>query len=157
MINLQLSARHALLAVLPCTLALLQFGCASKFPEAHSAMDVPTAEVAKPPKDVLAAAKRVVSEPPLSLGVQSESKGSFLTGYQSFPGDWHIGRRWQERTQYRVVIVPDFDEPTAKSRVEVTEQTEQRASEKHEWKPAVDVQRHERAREMLAKILAGVR
>jgi hypothetical protein len=132
-------------------------GCATKFPEPHSTLDVATAEVAVTPKEALAAAKRVVSEPPLSLGVQSEGKGSFLTGYHSYPGEWHIGRRWQERTQYRVTIVPDFDEPSAKSRIEVIEQTEQRASDKHEWKPAFDLDRPERAREMLAKIVEGTK
>jgi hypothetical protein len=150
--NSTLSLRSAF-GCIACFLVASALGCASKFPEAHSTLDVPTADLALPPKDALAAAKRVVSEPPLSLGVQSESKGSFLTGYQSYPGEWHIGRRWQERTQYRVTIVPDFDEPRAKSRVEVTEQTEQRASDKHEWKPAFDIDRPERAREMLSKIV----
>jgi hypothetical protein len=119
-------------------------------------LDVPTADLAMAPKDALAAVKRVVGEPPLSLGVQSENKGAILTGYQSFPGEWHIGRRWQERTQYRVTIIPDFDAPTAKSRIEVSEQTETRASDKHEWKTAFDVQRPERAKDMLAKILASI-
>ncbi|MGB7157808.1 MAG: hypothetical protein WBD40_07065 [Tepidisphaeraceae bacterium] len=128
-------------------------GCASKFPEVHSSLDVASADVAMPPKELLAAAKRVVTDPPLSIGVQSESKGTFLTGYQSFPGDWHIGRRWQERTQYRVTIIPDFDEPAAKSRIDVVEQTEQRASDKHEWKPAAEVDRPERAMELLARIV----
>jgi hypothetical protein len=132
-------------------------GCASKFPEPHSALDVPSADLAIAPKDALAAAKRVVSEPPLSLGVQSENRGTIMTGYQSFPGEWHIGRRWQERTQYRITIIPDFDEPTSKGRIEVSEQTETRASDKHEWKPAVDVQRPERAKEMLEKIVAATR
>jgi len=86
-------------------------GCASKFPEPHSALDVPSADLVMAPKDALAAAKRVVSEPPLSLGVQSENRGTIMTGYQSFPGEWHIGRRWQERTQYRITVIPDFDEP----------------------------------------------
>ena len=56
----------------------------------------------------------------------------------------------------RITVIPDFDEPTAKGRIEVSEQTETRASDKHEWKPAVDVQRPERAKEMLAKITAGI-
>jgi hypothetical protein len=132
-------------------------GCASKFPEPHSALDVPTADLASPPKEAFATVKRVVSEPPLSLGVQSENKGTILTGYQTFPGNWHIGRRWQERTQYRITIVPDFDEPTAKSRIEVSEQTEQRASDKHEWKPAFDVDRPERAKDMLAKLVENMK
>jgi len=109
------------------------------------------------PKELLAAAKRVVGEPPLSLSVESESKGTFITTFQPFPGDWHIGRRWQERTQYRVTVIPDFDEPSKRSRLEVTEQTEQRASDKHEWKRAAEVQRPERARDALTKIMEGVK
>jgi hypothetical protein len=143
-------------ASLVLMIVVSSLGCASKFPEAHSAMDVSSAELALAPKDALAAAKRVVSEPPLSLGVQSADKGTIVTGYQSFPGAWHIGRRWQERTQYRITIIPDFDEPTAKSRLEVIEQTETRASDKHEWKPAFDIQRPERAKDMLAKIVAAM-
>ena len=132
-------------------------GCATKFPEPHSALDVPTADLSMAPTAALAAAKKAVSEPPLSLGVQSENKGTILTGYQTFPGEWHIGRRWQERTQYRITILPDFDEPTAKSRIEVSEQTEQRASDKHEWKPAFDVDRPQRAKEMLATLVESVK
>ena len=62
-------------------------GCATKFPEPHSALDVPTADLVMPPKEALATVKRVVTEPPLSLGVQSENKGTILTGYQTFPGE----------------------------------------------------------------------
>jgi hypothetical protein len=138
-----------------CTV-LSTLGCASKFPEPHSAIDVPSADLAMAPKDALAAARRIVTEPPVSLGVQSEGKGTIVTGYQSFPGEWHVGRRWQERTQYRVTVIPDFDEPSARSRLEVVEQTETRASDKHEWKPVFDVQRPQRAKDMLAKIVAGI-
>ena len=46
---------------------------------------------------------------------------------------------------------------TAKGRIEVSEQTEQRASNKHEWKPAFDIDRPERAKEMLAKLVEAMK
>ena len=133
-------------------IVLSTVGCASKFPEAHSAMDVSSAELALAPKDALAAVKRVVSEPPLSLGVQSEDKGTLVTGYQSFPGAWHIGRRWQERTRYRITIAPDWDEPTAKCRLTVLAETDQRAATGQRWDPAPHLNRTDRAKKLLDHI-----
>lgn len=127
-------------------------GCASKFPEVRSRFDVPEKEFALPPKQLLQSARDVVSAPPLSLGVEREGKGSFVTGYQRFPGEWHIGRRWQERTNYRVIVIPDFDEPMTRARLQVTEQTEQRASNVHEWKPANELNRPERAAALMREI-----
>ncbi len=70
----------------------------------------------RPP--VLETVAAAVSSPPLSLGVTEEKDGSILTGYQEFPGDWHVMRRWQERTRYRITVAPDWNEPTAAGRIE---------------------------------------
>lgn len=105
-----------------------------------------------PPKQLLESARQIASTPPLALGIEREGKGWFVTGYQRFPGEWHIGRRWQERTQYRITVIPDFDEPAARARLQVTEQTEQRASDVQDWKPANELNRPERAKALLREI-----
>jgi hypothetical protein len=96
--------------------------------------------------------KQVVTSPPLSLPIEQEHKGTIITGYQEFPGDWHIARRWQERTRYRISVIPDFDEPTRHSRLEVTEESQVRATEGQEWHDDPDVQRPDRAASLLQQI-----
>ena len=127
-------------------------GCASRFPPVVSRFDVPEKEFALPPKVLLQQAKDAVVAPPLSLGIEREEQGSFITGYQRFPGEWHIGRRWQERTNYRITVIPDFDEPMSRARLQVAEQTEQRAASSQDWKPANELNRPERAAALLREI-----
>src|SRR5688572_8834305 len=127
-------------------------GCAREFPQVNRELDAPSASYRVPPKELVERIKKIVSSPPMSLGVESEKDGSIVTGYQQFPGDWHIGRRWQERTKYRITVIPDWNEPTAAARIDVRELTEQRAAEGMKWAPAYDLQRPERAREMLTKL-----
>jgi hypothetical protein len=127
-------------------------GCEAHWPNVDKKLTGARAEFNVPPKTMVAKVKQVVSDPPLSLGVQEEGKGTILTGYQQFPGDWHVARRWQERTQYRVTVIPDWDDPAGKCVLEVREQTEQRAADGMKWEQAVDVQRPERAEELLKQI-----
>jgi hypothetical protein len=134
------------------SVCMLFTGCASHWPTQDRSLKGSEAQFNVPPKQMLETVKKVVTDPPLSLGVQEEANGSVLTGYQSFPGEWHIGRRWQERTQYRVQIIPDFDQPTGKCSVQVRENTETRAAEGMKWAPATDVTRPERAAEVLKQI-----
>ena len=131
---------------------MLLMGCASKFPAVNTTLDAPGQVYKVPPKTLVTTIKEIVSSPPVSLGVTEEKDGSLVTGYQEFPGDWHIGRRWQERTRYRISVIPDWNEPTNVARIEVRELTEQRAAENQSWKPAYDLQRPERARELAAKL-----
>jgi hypothetical protein len=139
------------LFVVPLSLFLL-VGCESHWPNVDQKMTGARAEFNVAPKTMVGKVKQIVSDPPLSIGVQEEGKGSILTGYQQFPGDWHVARRWQERTQYRVTIIPDWDEPTNKCVVEVRELTQQRAAEGMKWQPAAEIQRPERADELLKQI-----
>jgi hypothetical protein len=132
-------------------------GCASKFPGVNTTLDAPGQAYKVPPKQLVTTIKEIVTAPPLSLGVTEEKDGSILTGYQEFPGNWHIGRRWQERTRYRVTVNPDWNEPTAAARIEVRELTEQRAASNQTWKPAFDLQRPDRAKELLAKLDEQIR
>ena len=127
-------------------------GCAAHWPEFDKTKTGARQEFNVAPKQMVTTIKQIVTDPPLSIGVQEEAKGTILTGYQSFPGDWHVARRWQERTQYRVLVIPDFDDPTGKCVVEVRELTEQRAAEGMKWAPAADLSRPERAEELLKTI-----
>jgi hypothetical protein len=139
-----------------CLLTTLT-GCASKFPEANRTLEAPAQTYRVAPKQLVTMIREIVTAPPLSLGVEEEKDGSILTGYQPFPGDWHIGRRWQERTKYRITVIPDWNEPTAAARIDVRELTEQRAAEGMKWAPAFDLQRPERAKAMLAKLDEEIR
>ena len=116
-----------------------------------------SAVVAMPPKELVEAVKRIVSSPPLSLGVVEQDKGVVVTGWKRYRGDWHIGRYWQERTRYRIEVSPDWDEPTSRSRLSVIAETEQRAAEGQRWDREVRVARPGRAREAMNLILEQVR
>jgi hypothetical protein len=137
--------------------ALLLPGCASSFNKVDTKMEALSADFDIPAKDMMARLKQVLDSPPLSLGVMEQSQGSLLTGYQRFPGDWHIGRRWQEQTRYRITVSPDFNEPAAKSHIEVREMTEQRAAEGMKWENRDSLPRPQRARDVLRQIESQLR
>jgi hypothetical protein len=131
----------------------LLVGCASSFPEAPQGGVKPAESIYNlPARQAYDLARNVVSSAPLSLSVEEPGGGVIQTGFQAFPGDFHIARRWQERTRYRIVVTPDFDDPAGRSRVSVTETTEQRRSDGHDWTPAYDLQRPDRAAAVLAQI-----
>ena len=115
-----------------------------------------SAGVAAPPKQLVEDVKRAVAAPPLSLGVEEQDKGTVVTGWKRYRGDWHIGRHWQERTRYRIDVAPDWDEPAARSRLTVTAETEQRAAEGQRWDREARVQRPGRARKVLDTIVSRV-
>ena len=138
--------------------AALISGCASTYPVADTRMEGAEAEFDVPPKELVARVKQALSEPPLEIGVAEEHKGSILTGYQRFPGEWRVGRRWQEQTRYRIRVIPDVDEPTKRSQIVITENTEQRAAEGMKWESIDVLPRPERAADLLRQLqprLAG--
>ena len=143
-----------------CSVALallILSGCAAHWPETDPTLKAPAESYRVPPKQLLQQVKEIVSAPPLEIGVEEEQDGSILTGPQRFPGDWHVGRRWQERTRYRITVIPDWNEPTAAARLEVREFTEQRAADGMKWAPAPELQRPERSREMLKTLDERIR
>jgi len=115
-----------------------------------------TADVGVPPKQLVEDIQRIVPAPPISLDVESQGKGVLLTGWKRYRGTFHIAHYWQERTRYRIFVAPDFDEPTAKSHLSVTAETEQRAAEGQRWDREPRVPRPQRAKEMLNAILAQI-
>jgi hypothetical protein len=137
---------------------LLLAGCASSYPKSDTRMEGAQAEFEVPPKELLARVKQALSEPPLDIGVSEENKGSILTGYQQFPGEFRVARRWQERTRYRIRIIPDFDQPMQRAQLVITENTEQRAGEGMKWESVDVLPRPERANQLLRQLqpkLAG--
>ena len=133
-------------------LVTLLIGCASTYPKADIRMEGAQAEFDVPPKELLARVKQALNEPPLDIGVAEENKGSILTGYHQFPGAFRVARRWQERTRYRIRIIPDFDQPTQRAQIVITENTEQRAAEGMKWETADVLPRPERAADLLRQL-----
>ena len=115
-----------------------------------------SADVAVPPKQLVDAVKQAVAQPPLSLAVEHQDRGTVLTGWKRYRGEWHIGRYWQERTRYRIDVSPDFDEPLARSRLSVVAETEQRAAEGQRWDREPRVPRPARAESTLKTIVNQV-
>jgi hypothetical protein len=126
----------------------------SHFPQRPSAFDQPQAQYNVAPKQFYETAKHVVSTK-LKLPIEQEKNGSFITGYKDYPGEWHIARRWQERTRFRVTVIPDFDNPTSRASLEVVEETETRAADGMKWS-STDISRPERARELLDDIQKAI-
>ena len=150
--------RLALAMLLLC--GFIFAGCADTPAEvaANSRIDpAASAAVDVPPKQLIERIKQAVTSAPLSLGVESQERGMILTGWKRYEGTMHIARRWQERTRFRIQVVPDWDEPTAKSRVSVVAETEERAAEGQSWDHEPRVARPKRAQEMLDQILQQVR
>jgi hypothetical protein len=115
-----------------------------------------SADVAMPPKELLEAVKRAIAAPPLSLGIEQQDRGTLVTGWKRYRGDWHIGRYWQDRTRFRIDISPDFDDPTSRSRLSVVAETEQRAAEGQRWDREPRIPRPQRAQGALKVILDAV-
>ena len=118
-------------------LSAVLFGCTSSTHK-PAAPGATSADVGMPPKQLLAQVIAIINSPPVSLPVESEHEGKVVTGWQSFQGDWHIARHWQERTRYRIQITPDWDEPTKCSRIEIAAQTQQRAASNQAFSDAPD-------------------
>ena len=136
------------------TLALLVTGCMSEPLEPRPAPAPRQGTVNRAPRDLFADVKRIVSAPPLDLGVTEELDGVVVTGWQRHLGNFHIGRHWQERTRYRIAVIPDWNEPTQRARLEVSAQTEERAAEGQTWTAAPQIHRPERAQAVLDQIMS---
>jgi hypothetical protein len=132
-------------------------GCATpwKNPPSAFAQNGNTATIEQPSLKAMETVKRVVTSPPINLPIEREEGGSIYTGYQSFPGRWHILRRWQERTHYRIDVTPDFTHLESRSKVEVWEETETRAASNQKFDRDTELRYPERAKKLLDQIVAG--
>jgi hypothetical protein len=132
-------------------------GCMSEPIRPGAAPGPAVATVDLPPKELFQRIQHILASEPLKLGVGEAADGVILTGYQRFRGEFHIGRHWQERTRYRIAIHPDWNEPTDKSRIEVTAQSEERAAEGQRWDPNPGLHRPQRAQELLDTLVRSLR
>lgn len=148
-----------------CTLALVAGGgCSQGADKARTTAAKPIEnpnfqryEFDLAPKQLLAVARRVVTSAPYSLPVESEQKGVLTTGWKEYQGAFHIVRYWQERTRFQVVVSPDFDDPTGKASLRVTQETETRASDQGHWFALLDEDRSDRATELAKAIQQAAR
>ena len=140
-------------------LAPLATGCAPT-PAAEAAASRKTAatsaQLAVPPKELVERVKAAVAAPPLSVPVETQEKGTLVTGWKPYRGDFHIAHYWQDRTRFRIEVVPDWDEPTARSKLTVLAETEQRSAEGQTWDREPRIPRPARAQEALKAILDNV-
>jgi hypothetical protein len=128
-------------------------GCASELPQPAEMTDVARSRAYDiPPKQMVQRIREIVAAEPLRIPVTEDADGVLVTGFKEYPGEWHIARRWQERTRYRISVIPDWNDPAGKSRLEIIPETQQRAADVQEFKPAPELDRTERAAEVLRLI-----
>lgn len=108
-----------------------------------SISDTQTYDFALPPQELIERVKQTLAS--MGISVEQQQGGVILTGYKEYPGTWHIARRWQEQTRYRITIFPDSLEPTMRSHLEITSQTQTRADDKDDWHNWAEYQRPQRA------------
>ena len=142
------SRLSVILALALSSFALLSTACQSD----HSATSgrPQSLDVNVPPKQVVQDVKQALSQ--LNVPVESEKEGTLVTGWERHRGDFHVARYWQERTRYTIQVVPDWNEPTARSRLQISQETQQRATNGQEWQPAPELDRAGRAQDLLEKI-----
>ena len=111
------------------------------------------------PKDLLQHVRRIITSPPLSLPVRDEQQGTIVTGWQQpFQGEMHVVRYWHERTRYHITVIPDWNDPAHRSRIQIVDETEQRPDdsgpnqEAKIWSAAPNIHRPERAQAVLHQI-----
>jgi hypothetical protein len=144
-----------ILALALSTLAMLSTACQGD----HSATSgrPQTLDVNVPPKQVVEQVKQALSQPPLNMPAESEKEGTLVTGWERHRGDFHVARYWQERTRYTIQVVPDWNEPTTRSRLQISQETQQRATDGQEWQPAPELDRAGRAQDLVEKIRANLK
>ena len=142
-------------SVIWCIVAIFVGGCAWQEPkqgampwhssEAQAVVDMPAAKVVE-------TVEKAVTAPPLSLQVETTRDGTVITGWKEYPGDIHIVRRWHERTKFRISVMPDFSNPSGRSKLMVEDQTQERAIDTQPWYNAPNTSRPDRAKSVLSQI-----
>ena len=59
---------------------------------------------------------------------------------------------WRERTRFRIDILPDFNDPTGTSHIEIFDETEEKPSDPQPWYPNPDLRRPERSADVMKAI-----
>jgi hypothetical protein len=115
----------------------------TKTPTSFSVTETPSYDFALPPAELTEKVKQTLA----TMGIEiDQQQGSVLiTTYKDYPGSFHIVRRWPEHTRYRITIFPDSYEPTRRSHLEITSQTQTRATSHEPWHSWAEYQRPQRA------------
>lgn len=82
---------------------------------------------------MFAKVQEVIAAPPLDLKVASADKGVVITDWKDFPGEMHLIRRWDERSRFRIAVIPDISDPANACRIEVSTETERRSNSQAHW------------------------
>jgi hypothetical protein len=106
-----------------------------------------------PPKELVKLVQQALAAPPISLPAEDVQNGSVVTAWKEERGEFHIIRYWHKRTRYRINIVPDFNEPTAKSHLSLDDQPEERATDHQPWYPAPQLHDPDKSQELLKRIV----
>ena len=145
-------------AFAPTTLlCLVLSGCGHQQPAAPTLVQSPV--YATPAADLLKRVQSAIAARPISLQSQDLGNGVLLTDWQEgLQGDFHIVRYWHERTRYRVTVVPDFTDPAHRSRLQISDESQQRSDESgpnldaKTWHDAPNIRRPERDEALLKQI-----
>lgn len=105
------------------------------------------------PRDMLPLVKQAIAAEPMNLAVAQDQGSVLVTSWrEGYRGNFHIARYWQERTQFRISVIPDWQDPQNRCRIEITENTEERSNTRGEWRRNGDTTRPERSEELLRQI-----
>ena len=80
--------------------------------------------------------QQTITSAPLNMKIVSAEGGVIQTDWKAYEGELHVFRRWQERTRYRITVVPDVNDPVNASRFDVAEETQRRSNDLASWQPA---------------------
>lgn len=80
--------------------------------------------------------QQIITAAPLDLKVVSAGSGVIQTDWKAYEGEFHIARRWQDQTRFRISVIPDVNDPANASRFEVAEETQRRSNERAAWQMA---------------------
>jgi hypothetical protein len=122
----------------------------TKTPTNFSVTDAPSYDFALSPAELTEKVKQMLAT--MGIEIASQQGSVLITAYKDYPGSFHIVRRWPEHTRYRITIFPDSYEPTRRSHLEITSQTQTRATSQEPWHSWAEYQRPQRAA-ALAKML----
>jgi hypothetical protein len=94
--------------------------------------------------------QQAITAAPLNLKIISADGGVIQTDWKAYEGELHVFRRWQDRTRYRITVVPDVNDPLNASRFDVAEETQRRSNDLANWQTA---DRHPERIEALVQVI----
>ncbi|HEY1684156.1 MAG TPA: hypothetical protein VGG19_05295 [Tepidisphaeraceae bacterium] len=116
----------------------------------YTVTEMPAYEFNLSPSELIEKIKQSLST--MGITIAQDQGSVLITNYKNYPGSFHIVRRWQERTRYRITVFPDAADPARRSHLEISCDSQTRASSQEPWHTWAEYQRPQRAA-MLAKSL----